>query len=86
MQSRAVEGYSIELSANNLYLASIDSRLQPVIMGLVWMLSSARNSKLWPLITVSNKASLQNQLQNSRASDPEESNEAFDRAIRGGLL
>ena len=32
MQSRAVEGYSIELSANNLYLASIDSRLQPVIM------------------------------------------------------
>ena len=31
---------------------------------------------------VSNKVSLQNQLQNPRASDPEESNEAFDRAIR----
>ena len=35
---------------------------------------------------VSNKASLQNQLQNPRASDPEESNEVFDRAIRGWLL
>ena len=35
---------------------------------------------------VSNKDSLQNQLQNSRASDPEESNEAFDRAIREWLL
>ena len=45
------------------------------------------NSKqLWPLIMVSNKVSLQNQLQNLRASDPEESNETFDRAIRGGLL
>ena len=33
-----------------------------------------------------NKDSLQNQLQNSRASDPEESNEAFDRVIRGWLL
>ena len=32
---------------------------------------------------VSNKVSLQNQLQNPRASDPEESNEAFDRTIRG---
>ena len=32
---------------------------------------------------VSNKVSLQNQLQNSRASDPGESNEAFHRAIRG---
>ena len=31
---------------------------------------------------VSNKASLQNQLQNPRASDPEEYNEAFDRVIR----
>ena len=30
--------------------------------------------------------SLQNQLQNPRASDPEESNEAFDRTIRGWLL
>jgi len=29
---------------------------------------------------MSNKVSLQNQLQNPRASDPEESNEAFDRA------
>ena len=84
MQSRAVEGYSIELSANNLYLASIDSRLQPVIMGLVWMLSSARNSKFWLLITVSNKASLQNQLQNSRASDFEESSETFDARLDDG--
>ena len=33
-----------------------------------------------------NKDSLQNQLQNPRASDPEESNEAFDRAIGGWLL
>ena len=33
-------------------------------LGLLWMLSSARNSKFWPLITVSNKTSLQNQLQN----------------------
>ena len=41
---------------------------------------------VWPLITVSNKTSLQNQLQNLRASDPEESNEAFDRAIREWLL
>ena len=32
---------------------------------------------------VSNKVSLQNQFQNPRASDPEESNEAFDCAIRG---
>ena len=32
---------------------------------------------------VSNKVSLQNQLQNPRASDPEESNEASDPAIRG---
>ena len=32
---------------------------------------------------VSNKVSLQNQLQNPRASDPEESNEAFDHTIRG---
>ena len=30
---------------------------------------------------MSNKVSLQNQLQNPRASDPEESNEVFDRAI-----
>jgi len=41
---------------------------------------------LWPLITVSNKVNLQNQLQNLRASDPEESNEVFDRAIRRWLL
>jgi len=41
---------------------------------------------LWPLIMVSNKASLQNQFQNPRASDPKESNEVFDRAIRGWLL
>ena len=46
------------------------------------MLGHARNSNIWPLITVSNKTSLQNQLQNPRTSDPEESNEAFDRAIR----
>ena len=59
---------------------------RPKLMALFGMLSSARNSKLWPLITVSNKASLQNQFQNSCASDPEESNEAFDRAIRGWLL
>ena len=41
---------------------------------------------LWLLITVLNKSSLQNQLQNPRASDPKESNEAFDRAIREWLL
>ena len=41
---------------------------------------------LWQFITVLNKVSLQNQLQNPRASDPEESNEAFDREIRGWLL
>ena len=35
---------------------------------------------------VSNKGSLQNQLQNPHASDPEESNEAFDRAISEWLL
>ena len=35
---------------------------------------------------VSNKISLQNQFQNSRASDPEESNEVCDRAIRIWLL
>ena len=35
---------------------------------------------------VSNKAMLQNQFQNPRASDPEESNKVFDRAIRGLLL
>jgi hypothetical protein len=32
---------------------------------------------------MSNKVSLQNQLQNPRGSDSEESNEAFDRVIRG---
>jgi len=53
-----------------------------ITRALFGMLPSARNSKFWPLITVSNKVSLQNQLQNPRASDPEESNEAFDRAIR----
>ena len=31
---------------------------------------------------VLNKVSLQNQLQNPRAMNPEESNEAFDRVIR----
>ena len=31
----------------------------------------------WLLITVLNKVSLQNQLQNPRASDPEESKKAF---------
>ena len=41
---------------------------------------------VWPLITVSNKTSLQNQIQNLRDSDPEESNEAFGRAIRKWLL
>ena len=40
----------------------------------------------WLLITVSNKVSLQNQLQNLRASDFEESNKAFDRAISEWLL
>ena len=44
------------------------------------------SNKLWPLIMMSNKVSLQNQLQNPRASDPEESNEAFDRMIRRWLL
>ena len=32
---------------------------------------------------MSNKASLQNQLQNPCASDPEEFNEAFDHVTRG---
>ena len=40
----------------------------------------------WLLIIVSNKDNLQNQLQNTRASDPKESNEDFDRAIREWLL
>ena len=35
---------------------------------------------------VSNKVNLQNQLKNPRASDPEKSNETFDRAIRELLL
>ena len=35
---------------------------------------------------VPNKVSLQNQLQNPRASDAEESNKVFDRAIREWLL
>ena len=55
-------------------------------MALFDMLGYARNSNIWPLITVSNKVILQNQLQNPRASNPEESNEAFDRAIREWLL
>ena len=48
------------------------------------VLESAR--KFLPLITVSNKTSLQNQLQNPCARNPEESNEAFDRVIKGRLL
>ena len=49
----------------------------PLLLRLLQFFISFRD-----VITVSNKASLQNQLQNSRTSDPEESNEAFDRAIR----
>ena len=47
---------------------------------LVSVLGSAR--KLWPLIIVSNKVSLQNQLQNLCARNPKEFNEAFDYVIR----
>ena len=36
----------------------------------------------WSLIIISNKNSLQNQVQNLRASDIEESNKVFDRKIR----
>ena len=42
------------------------------------MLGHARNNNIWLLIMVSNKTSLQNQLENPYASDPEESNEVFD--------
>ena len=56
------------------------------LFGLWRIVAQVNSNKLWPLIMVSNKVSLQNQLQNPRASDPEESNEAFDRAIRGWLL
>ena len=66
--------------------SSLDWTRQGADKGLVWHASRARNSNIWPLIMVSNKASLQNQLQNPRASDPEESNEIFDRAIRKWLL
>ena len=44
------------------------------------------NSDILIAIMVSNKVSLQNQLQNSCASDYKESNEAFDPAIREWLL
>ena len=40
----------------------------------------------WSLITVSNKVNLQNQLQNPYARNSKESNECFDRVIRGWLL
>ena len=60
--------------------------LNKALIGLVWLLPSTRNRNIWPLITMSNKVSLQNQIRNPRASDPEESNETFDRAIRGWLL
>ena len=56
------------------------------LFGLERIVALMNSNKLWPLIMVSNKVSLQNQLQNPRASDPEECNEAFDRAIRGWLL
>ena len=68
-----------KISSSQIILCSM-----PKKHALFGMLPSARNSKFWPLITVSNKVSLQNQLQNPRASDPEESNEAFDRAIEDG--
>ena len=57
-----------------------------VLFGLGRIVALMNSNKLWPLIMMSNKVSLQNQLQNPCASDPEESNEAFDRAIRGWLL
>ena len=41
---------------------------------------------LWPLITILNKISLQNQLQNFCARNSEESNDTFDRVIRVWLL
>ena len=50
---------------------------EPLHLGPVWFPVLLCPKKLWPLITVLNKTSLQNQLQN-----PEESNEAFDRVIR----
>jgi len=51
--------------------------------GPVWFPVLGSTRKLWPLIMVLNKASLQNQLQNPCARNPEEYNEAFDRVIRG---
>ena len=51
--------------------------------GPVWFCSVLVNSDTLTAYTVSNKVSLQNQLQNPRVSNPEESNEVFDCAIRG---
>ena len=54
--------------------------------GPVWFSGILEIVTLWPLITVSNKISLQNQLQNPRARNSEEFNEIFDRMIRECLL
>ena len=51
--------------------------------GPVWLSALESVSKFWLLITMLNKVSLQNQLQNLCAMNPEESNEAFDHVIRG---
>ena len=55
------------------------------LYGFVRIVALVNSAQLGSLIMVSNKVSLQNQLQNPRASDPEESNNPFD-AIRGLLL
>ena len=54
--------------------------------GPVWLSALESVSKFWLVITMLNKVSLQNQLQNPCARNHEESNEVFDRVIRERLL
>ena len=61
-------------------------QFQLLYYGPVWFLVLESIRKFWPLITVLNKVSLQNQLQNLCATNSEESNEAFARVIRGWVL
>ena len=60
-------------------------RHRPCLVGARF-LALVNSKKILPLITVSNKISLQNQLQNSFARNSEESNEVFDRMIKKLLL
>ena len=66
----------------------VRTTLQPPLMtrALFGTLTSARNSKLWSLIMVSNKVSLQNQLQNPVLVTLKNLMRPFNRAIRGWLL